>query len=323
MKKHIIYKIVCSFMCLGIGLCSTGIPVTAHDNTALIRNIEFSSAGTLNNGNILSKTYSISTNMLSIGTSVSNATSASKSISSQRQSERLVDNANLINNDEEEELLNKLNEISERQKCDVVVVTVPSLQNKTATEYADDFFDYNGYGIGENKDGILLLVSSDNHKWAISTHGYGITAFTDAGQKYIMDQVKPSLSDAQYGEAFTVFSEDCDEFLTEAKENKPYDSKHMPKKKVTAAWILSNFIIGAAVAFVIIGIWKRQLKTVESEDDADSYIVDGSFKLTGKNDVYLYSNVVKTEKTKDSDDNGSSTHTSSSGESHGGSSGDF
>ena len=41
-------------------------------------------------------------------------------------------------------------------------MTAGSLNGKTATKYADDYFDYNGYGLGNEKDGILLLISMKN-----------------------------------------------------------------------------------------------------------------------------------------------------------------
>ena len=72
---------------------------------------------------------------------------------------RLVDEADLLSDSEESRLLTTLDEISERQNCDVVVVTVDTIGDSTATEFADDFYDYNGYGAGENRDGILLLIS--------------------------------------------------------------------------------------------------------------------------------------------------------------------
>ena len=74
---------------------------------------------------------------------------------------------------------------------DVVIVTVASIEGKTATEYADDYFDYQGYGYGEKSDGILLLVGMKERVWAISTHGsLGISAFTDAGLDYIKEDVQ-------------------------------------------------------------------------------------------------------------------------------------
>ena len=62
----------------------------------------------------------------------------------------------------------------ERQSCDVIVVTVASLDGKTAESYADDYFDFNGYGLGQDRDGILLLLSMEDRDWAISTHGFAL-----------------------------------------------------------------------------------------------------------------------------------------------------
>ena len=70
---------------------------------------------------------------------------------------RLVDNAGLLTEDEYETVLEKLNTTSENLNFDIVVVTTDSVGSKTVTEYADDFYDYNGYGYGKDDDGILRL----------------------------------------------------------------------------------------------------------------------------------------------------------------------
>lgn len=236
---------------------------------------------------------------------------------------RVIDNADILTDNQEQELLSKADEISERQKCDIVIVTVSSLEGKSATEYADDFFDYNGYGIGENKDGILFLIGMNEHDWAISTHGYGITAFTDAGQKYMTSNIITKLSSGKYEEAFSLFLGYCDDYLTQAHSGKPYDSGNLPKQKLSPIWILGDLCIGAVISFIILGAWKKELKTVKVQNSADNYIVPDSFELTNINDVFLYETITKVEKPKESDSSGSSTHTSSSGEEHGGSSGKF
>ena len=59
---------------------------------------------------------------------------------------------------EEEELEARLDEISEREQVDVIIVTTNSLEGKTAQAYADDYFIDHGYGQGEDGDGILFLV---------------------------------------------------------------------------------------------------------------------------------------------------------------------
>ena len=111
---------------------------------------------------------------------------------------RLVDQADLLTDAQEANLLSKLDTISNRQGMDVVVVTAETLGGKSPMVYADDFYDYNGYC----EDGILLLVSMEDSDWWISTAGYGITAFTDAGIEYLGNRFVPSLSDGDYAGAF-------------------------------------------------------------------------------------------------------------------------
>ena len=71
---------------------------------------------------------------------------------------RLVDDADLLTDSEEKELNQQLDTVSEEQECDVIIVTVDSLNGKTVEEYADDYYDDNSYGYGENNSGILFLV---------------------------------------------------------------------------------------------------------------------------------------------------------------------
>lgn len=240
---------------------------------------------------------------------------------------RMVDMADLLSDSEEKELQNQLDEISERQKVDVVVVTVDSLGSKSPMDYADDFYDYNGYGFGNKKDGILLLLSMEERDWHITTTGFGITAITDAGLDYISDEFVSYLSDGEYADGFKVYAELCDEFITQAKTGKPYDVNNMPKEPFKLfPKIIIALGIGFAVAFVVTMMMKGQLKSVRRQAAADSYVKQGSMVITDSRDLYLYRNVTRTARPKDSSSSGgggSSTHSSSSGSSHGGGGGKF
>ena len=239
---------------------------------------------------------------------------------------RLVDSAYLLDDIDAIELLDKLDEISERQMCDVVILTVDSLEGYTPTEYADDFFDYCGYGLGPNRDGILLLISMEERDWAISTHGYGITAFTDAGQKYIVDKFLPSLSSGDYYHAFCIFADQCDEFLTQAKTGEPYDSHNLPKGPMPVGYLIISIVLGVGIAYIVTSSMKRQLQSVYKQTAASNYIRENSVNITDSRELFINTTVSRTEKrveSDSSDSSGSSTHTSSSGETHGGSSGKF
>lgn len=240
---------------------------------------------------------------------------------------RLVDIADLLSDSEETALLEMLDEISERQRVDVVVVTVDSLEGKSATQYADDFYYEYGYGFGDEGDGILFLISIGDRDWCMSTKGFGITAFTDAGQAYMSGLFVSDLTEGNYAAAFTTFAELCDEFITQADTGVPYDVDNLPKEPFAfGMWLAVSFGIAFVIALIVTGMMKGQLKSVSSQSQADNYIKDGSMQLTRNNDLFLYRHVDRREKPKDNTSDssgGSSTHTSSSGATHGGSSGKF
>lgn len=239
---------------------------------------------------------------------------------------RLVDDADLLSDSEEAQLTEKLDEISIRHQMDIVIVTNYSLDGKTPTRYADDFYDDNGYGFGVNSDGILLLLSMEERDWAISTCGLGIDVFTDAGQIYITE-IAPYFSDGEYYEGFDMFASLCDEFINQAvSEGEPYDIGNMDNlthKPLSPIWILTSILVGAVVALIAVMIMKSQLKSVRYQTAANQYVKPGSMKLRTNYDMFLYRNVTRTRIESDSNSGGSSTHTSSSGASHGGSSGKF
>ena len=77
--------------------------------------------------------------------------------------ERVQDMAKLLSESEREALIKTLDELSERQKMDVIVVTTNTLDGKKPMEYADDIYDYCKYGYGEKRDGLLFLVSMEEN----------------------------------------------------------------------------------------------------------------------------------------------------------------
>ena len=242
---------------------------------------------------------------------------------------RLNDSAEVLTEDENSKLEASLEELSVRQNFDVVIVTIDSLESVDYTgmeEYADDLYDYGQFGYGENRDGVLLLVSTGDRKWHISTCGYGITAFTDAGIQYLGEQMTPDMSDGDYAAAFRTFIRWTDAYVTAAREGHPYDVDNMPREPFSIVYLGVALVIGLVTALIVTGIMKSRLKSVAPQRDATNYVRQGSMKLTNQRDLFLYHEVHRTERPKESssgDSGGSSTHTSSSGSTHGGGGGSF
>ena len=247
--------------------------------------------------------------------------------SSKVSKDYVVDNADLLTQTEENELSEKLQDISDELQFDVVVVTTNSIGSKTATEYADDYFDYNGYGRGSNNDGALFLVDMGDRKWAISTSGYGIEAIVDSALDDMEEEIVPYLKSGDYDGAFNEFADLTYDIVNNAKNGKSYSNSTTSttkNHKNIGTNLIVAFSIGAGISLIIILVYRSKLKPVKLQKEANEYIVPGSFNLRRSDDVFLYFNITKVPipKNNDSDDSGS-FHSSSSGSSHGGSSGSF
>ena len=159
------------------------------------------------------------------------------------------------------------------------MVTTDSLNGKTPEAYADDFYDNNGYGFGTDCDGVLLLVSTEDQDWHLSTCGYGMTAITDDGIEYISNKFLPDLSDGDYMAAFAAYAELCDEFITQAKTGQPYDGDHMQKAPFNAVkCLLISMAIGLVIALIVTGSMKAKLKSVRMQSAAASYVTSLFFR---------------------------------------------
>ena len=244
---------------------------------------------------------------------------------------RLMDTASLLSEADLESLTAKLDEISIRQKMEVAIVTTDTLDNMNIVEYADGLYESCEYGYGDDKDGLMLLISIEDNDWHITTHGYGITAFTDEGIAYIGNLITPYMSEGDFATAFGTFAELCDDFITQARSGDPYDYHNLPELpresfwEIWLIWLPISVILGIIAASIHVGKMKAKLKTVRNQLAANSYLKDGSLNITDSREMFLYSAVTRSRKKTSSSGSsgGSSTHTSSSGSTHGGGGGKF
>jgi len=230
----------------------------------------------------------------------------------------IVDEAGYLMQSELASLSKELDKVREKYNFEVAIYTESDMTSDTAEASADDIYDYQGYGAGENDDGIMLYICSDTREYHFTTHGKGLKYFNANGLAYLESKVVPHLSENDYYEAFEEYIETTDELLQMAKDGKPYNEKQYSMK------YLFGVIIVCLIAPLLIAFWmmKRKLKkmkTAVENDYAANYIKPGSMRIDTSRDLFLYSRITKTEKPKSN----SGTHTSSSGRTHGGRGGSF
>lgn len=249
-------------------------------------------------------------------------------IPAERQLARVVDNAGVLTPDELATLNTTADNVSEQYQCDVAYILVSGTDGKDTENYTFDFYEQNGYGYGDNDDGIMLLIDVANRQFRCITHGYGAYAVTDAGQEYLEDSYLKHLKNSNWVKAGEAYISAVDTLLSGARSAAPYDVGNMPEESLGAVWILIDVVIGFVLAFIPVGIMKHKLKTVEARDDAANYVRNGSFQLIHSRDHLVNSYITKTPRPKDDDNHsggggGTSFTSSSSGRSYGSHGGSF
>lgn len=236
---------------------------------------------------------------------------------------RVFDKADVMGSEVKSKLEKISNDAKKKYGADVIFVAVNTLNDRSATEYADDFFYKNGYGEDNDRNGLVFLIAVEDRKWAISTNGKTIDAFTDAGQAYIMDNVLPYLKDDDFSGAFSKFGDYVIDFYEKYTQGRPYDKSTLPKKKrnilLSVAYTFGVAIVPTGlIAFCLI----QQMKSVRKQTTASNYLKRDQSNARVVSENYIRSGLVRNRRIDD-EDGGSSTHGNSSGGISGGSSGSF
>jgi len=230
----------------------------------------------------------------------------------------ITDGAGYLMQSELTELSKELDNIRNTYDFEVAIYTESDMTSATAEASADDIYDYNGYGAGENDDGIMLYICSDTREYHFTTHGKGLEFFNSNGLAYLESQVLPHLSEDNYYEAFEAYIDTAAELLEMAKNGEPYNKKNLSITHILFV-VLACLIIPLLIAYLKTKGKLKKMKTAVANDCAENYMKPGSMNITFSRDLFLYSHVTRTEKAKSDSD----THTSSSGRTHGGRGGSF
>lgn len=242
---------------------------------------------------------------------------ASVSVSAAPSVPRVCDLTKTLTAPQAEALCNIYDSASERLGFDMAAVITDNLGGKTYVDYADDYFDYNGFGVGNDYDGALLLISLEpnNRICYISTRGFGIQALSDDKINEILDILIDSyLSNGAFSQGIEKFADLCEDAVLQKRAEQKAESEFSLNRLLK--WIGAGLVFGLIVAAIRIIYMKSKMKSVYMRNEADNYVKDGSLEITNSSDVFLYCHVSKEVIERGS--GGSSTHTSSSGGVHGG-----
>lgn len=199
----------------------------------------------------------------------------------------LYDDADLLTDSEEAALVQKLEQISHAHNTQLVIAALPSLDGSDIDDYVEYLYDSMGFGYGETREGVLLLVCMDPREYRILSNGYAGVAIGPDQVDTLCDFMELYLPKESYVAAFNSFADQCDEMLAYYEAGSPFQfGKNLA----------ISLVIGLVVGLIVALILKGQLKSVRKQYTAHVYVKQGSMQVDLKQDIFLYRNVTRTKK---------------------------
>ena len=211
---------------------------------------------------------------------------------------RVVDNAGILTDEQEEALSEKAQELSEKHDTGFVIFTDNSTYGLSKEIYASDFFIFNGYGAGDNYSGVILFLSLE-----LGNRGWRTLAFGDCEKIYnnerlinqLDDAIEPDIVGGKYYEAFDAYIDYTDYILKHER---------FPVSSGTKAKSLGLGLIAGLIAASAKTSSAKKRMNIQPQMAAATYFINDSLNISNKTANFLYSSITKTPRVTESRSSG-------------------
>ena len=170
----------------------------------------------------------------------------------------IYDTESLLTDGERQQLESLADQITWQYDCAVYVVTIYDYE-----QYADGVYEaactiYNDYdfGIGEDRDGVLLLLSMYDRSYSLYVRdGYAQSMIGSYAQQQLEDSFLDYLGDDDWYGGFHAYLTTCADMMQQASEG------HAVRKPLGKV-IFPALLVGCGVALVVCLVLKGKMKSV-------------------------------------------------------------
>lgn len=183
--------------------------------------------------------------------------------SSQKQ---VIDQADALSDAQILEIAAAIDRIEAAYQVDIVVLVTRAVPKDYSEElhrvrnFADDFYDNGGYGMGPDYSGMLYLIDLNNRVQYISTGGVMIEYISDAREEAIFDATEYYLRNNQWGRAALTAVNRTAEFLAQGRERGFFLYDEETGRRLSGLYnplesyeVLIALVGGAATALIFVG----------------------------------------------------------------------
>ena len=231
----------------------------------------------------------------------------------------ITDTVGLLTSDEDLTLEARAEEISAQYGVGIYLLILEDY-----SEYYDDpyetayeLYHQNTLGMGEDRDGVILLMSMSDRKYATFFYGPKAEyAFDAYGQELMEEEFLDDFRDDDWYDGFEDYLEVCDEYLARAEAGDPVRRDDSSAGGSDGSGIGTTILvclgISAVIAMIVCLILRGKMKSVRKGTHADAYVA-GSLNLTASRDQYTHTTETRTKIEHESSDSGGGGSSACSG----------
>ena len=216
----------------------------------------------------------------------------------------VTDTVGLLTQEEQRELETTAAQLAESYGCGVYVIIVDDYTDYThgsTRDFAKETYINYDLGVGEDKNGILLVLSISDRDYYLLTKGdIANAAFTDYGQEQLTQEF---LDDFRYDNWFAGFRD----YMSTAGQY---------LEESDGANILMIVGIPCLISLAVCGIFAAQMKTARRQTGARGYISHGGVDMRVTQDQFLYHTETRQPIPQNDNNSGGGTTVNSAGHSH-------
>lgn len=217
--------------------------------------------------------------------------------------EYVIDYADKLSSGELEELDSFAEKLESAYGVTVLFCITEGTGDLSAVEFASETYgDYT-----DNENGVIIVHDDWDKTYVTFVSGNAENTFTDAAVDSMKDTY--DLNESYYGGIYACY-ELAEEYLENGYsggyvyDEEPLDDStetigaSKEKDGVAFFWLPVSLLIGLLVGFIIINGIASKNKSVKMQENATVYTRPGSMVITGSADNFLYNNVERREKPK-------------------------
>lgn len=238
-------------------------------------------------------------------------------------SEKIYDFSDILTDEEEKELYDRIVPLIEKYKMDIVILTYnyPYTEDMQNSYFVSDFYDFNDFGLDfEKYSGVVFFRNTyeADPYFDMLSFGNAQLKFYDTRMSNILDDVYYDIHAHNYLDGFNLWLDKV-EYYAETEDLSGYHlNKNGFLKRDFNPLIIGNLFLSGIITTIFIVVNVKKNKMVRKATQASEYLDRTTFKLLESSDRLINSHVTSWTETSSSSGGGGGGHSSFGGHSGGG-----